>query len=160
MPGYEVAMARNGLYGNDEDDFLQYCDAAIGNSAASSHWAHDPCAEAHLLAGIDPAGLQELDKEYPLQDMAWYRDARFSNLVQATKILSSNETGVDPDDGPAEWGFGSGGKDSQKALAAALCPDERNCGDTADQRVRHRFHDRGGVEELAVQDVRRRCHLV
>lgn len=110
MPGYEVAMARNGLYGNDEDDFLQYCDAAIDRSSAGSHWVHDPCAEAHLLAGIDPAGLQELDKEYPLRDMAWYRDARFSNLVQATRILASNEKGVDTDGDPEEGDLGVVGR--------------------------------------------------
>lgn len=55
---------------------------------------HDPCAEAHLLAGIEPAGLQEINKEYLLEDMEWYHDPRFSNLTQATQILAANETGI------------------------------------------------------------------
>lgn len=93
MPGYETAMARNGLYGNDEADFLQYCDSAIACSAsANPSWLHDPLTEAHLLAGIEPAGLLELNKEYPLKEMEWYNDSRYSNLVQATQILSSTET--------------------------------------------------------------------
>lgn len=92
MPGYETAMTRNGLYGNDEAEFLQYCDAAIDCSAGVNlSWPHDPLTEAHLLAGIEPAGLLELDKEYPLKEMEWYNDSRFSNLVQATHILSSTD---------------------------------------------------------------------
>lgn len=107
VSGYEIALTRNGHYGNDEDEFLQYCDAAISCSPASPQWAYDPSAEAHLLAGIEPAGLQELDKEYPLQDMEWHRDARFSNLAQATQLLASDETGVDADADPGDGDLGT-----------------------------------------------------
>lgn len=36
VANYETAMARNGLYDNDEDEFFQYCDAAIDCSSTSS----------------------------------------------------------------------------------------------------------------------------
>ncbi|KAF7894866.1 hypothetical protein EAF00_006680 [Botryotinia globosa] len=54
------AMIRNGFYGNEEDDFLQYCDAGIG-PASQTAYDFDPLAQEHLLVGIKPAGLQEIN---------------------------------------------------------------------------------------------------
>ncbi len=86
-------MIRNGFYGNTEDEFLQYCEAALCLPPSPSPICtqnHDPFAPAHLLAGIEPAGLERFNKKHPLADMVWARDPRFSNLLQATHLLSSS----------------------------------------------------------------------
>jgi hypothetical protein len=83
-------MIRNGFYGNNEDEFLQYCEAGICAPPPSPQdiFAYDPHAEGHLLVGIEPAGLDKVDKTYPLKDMVWASDPRFSLLIHATKMLS------------------------------------------------------------------------
>ena len=88
------SLARSGFYGNNEDEFLEYCESAIDPQLAKSSWIHDPLASAHLLVGIEPAGLQKLDKTHPIREMGWFHDRRFSNLILATEILSSRETGL------------------------------------------------------------------
>lgn len=92
MPEYQQAMIRNGFYGNDEDEFLQYCEKGVlpGSSEAAqdSSFGYDALTQGHLLVGIEPAGLRLVDKKYPLSDMLWYHDPRFQNLIQATAILS------------------------------------------------------------------------
>ncbi|KAF5869444.1 putative polyketide synthase protein [Botrytis fragariae] len=92
MPEYQQAMIRNGFYGNDEDEFLQYCDAGIGPASQTTAYEFDPLAQGHLLVGIEPAGLQEINKKYPIDDMPWSLDPRFRNLVQATHMLSGVTT--------------------------------------------------------------------
>ncbi|KAI1339726.1 hypothetical protein F5Y15DRAFT_423599 [Xylariaceae sp. FL0016] len=98
MPEYQQAMIRNGFYGNDEDDFLQYCEQGVLDSASAgaepdSAFKYDPQTLGHLLVGIEPAGLKHVDQKYPLSDMLWYRDPRFQALIQATSILSTTEQG-------------------------------------------------------------------
>ncbi|KAF7940945.1 uncharacterized protein EAE97_007130 [Botrytis byssoidea] len=61
MPEYQQAMIRKGFYGNEEDDFLQYCDAGIGPASQTTAYEFDPLAQGHLLVGIKPAGLQEIN---------------------------------------------------------------------------------------------------
>lgn len=89
MPEYQQAMIRNGFYGNDEDEFLQFCEAGVSKASEESEpsFQYDPNTRGHLLVGIEPAGLQTVDKKYPLEDMVWYRDPRFKNLIQATRLL-------------------------------------------------------------------------
>ncbi len=93
VPSYAASLARNGLYGNDEREFLRFCDAAIAASATSapspslSLSIHDPLSGAQLLAGIEAAGLRDLDETHPLEEMAWRHDPRFSHLVRATRNL-------------------------------------------------------------------------
>lgn len=98
MPEYQQAMVRNGFYGNDEDEFLQYCEKGIlgagGGRAAREEggdpaFRYDPHAVGHLLVGVEPAGLRNVDHKYPLSEMPWYHDPRFQNLIQATAVLSS-----------------------------------------------------------------------
>ena len=80
---------RNGFYGNDEDEFLQYCQSAIEKDISSTKFAHDELTQAHLLAGIEAEGLRRLDqKGHPIAQMGWYRDARFSNLIQTVENLA------------------------------------------------------------------------
>ena len=87
---YQQAMIRNGFYGNTEDEFLQYCEAAICVPPPfPSPSVHDPHTQGHLLVGIEPAGLEEVDKKHPLQDMVWSRDPRFATLIQSTHLISS-----------------------------------------------------------------------
>ena len=86
-------MIRNGFYGNDEHEFLQFCEAGIyPPPAITSATVHDPSSRAHLLVGIEPAGLKLLDKKHPINDMSWSRDPRFANLVQATNLLSTSDS--------------------------------------------------------------------
>lgn len=87
-------LARNGFYGNNEDEFLEYCESAIDPGIGKSEWKQDPLATAHLLVGIEPTGLQSLNKTYPLRDMSWYHDQRFGNLINAVTVLSSAEEAV------------------------------------------------------------------
>ena len=99
---YQQAMIRNGFYGNTEDEFLQYCEAGLCNAPIlQSSSFHDPYTQGHLLVGIEPAGLEEVDKKYPLQDMVWSRDPRFANLIQSTRLLTSaaNMAGGGQEDG-------------------------------------------------------------
>ncbi|KAI1406986.1 hypothetical protein F5Y13DRAFT_207084 [Hypoxylon sp. FL1857] len=94
MPEYQQAMVRNGFYGNDEEEFLQYCEAGINpppiQETDDATLKYDPQTLGHLLVGIEPAGLQNVDRKYPLSEMLWYRDPRFQNLIQATSLLSSS----------------------------------------------------------------------
>lgn len=90
-------LARNGFYGNNEDEFLEYCESAIDPDSGKSEWKFDSLATAHLLAGIEPAGLRTLDKKYPLRDMSWYHDQRFGNLLNAVTVLTSAEV-ASPDE--------------------------------------------------------------
>ena len=94
MPKYQQAMIRNGFYGNDEDEFLQYCEQGIlpapsAEDTRDPTFTYDPQTLAHLLVGIEPAGLRNVNQTYPLESMLWYNDPRFKNLIQATAILSS-----------------------------------------------------------------------
>lgn len=88
-------MIRNGFYGNDEDEFLQYCEAGISAPppTASGTYSYDPLSRGHLLVGIEPAGLEEVSKKYPIEDMAWSQDPRFANLIQATQMISDAASG-------------------------------------------------------------------
>ncbi|KAI1302455.1 hypothetical protein F5Y03DRAFT_407817 [Xylaria venustula] len=102
MPEYQQAMIRNGFYGNDEDEFLRFCEQGVlpalspekGGDEMDVTFKYDPQTRAHLLVGIEPAGLRNVDEKYPLKDMLWYHDPRFQNLVQATtNIISSTGHG-------------------------------------------------------------------
>ena len=63
--------------------------SAIDPGICKTEWKQDSLATAHLLAGIEPAGLQTLDKTYPLKDMSWYHDERFGNLIHFVTVISS-----------------------------------------------------------------------
>ncbi|KAI0401422.1 hypothetical protein F4802DRAFT_601014 [Xylaria palmicola] len=114
MPEYQQAMIRNGFYGNDEDEFLRYCEQGIlpapptvesgDGGLGDPTFRYDPQTQAHLLVGIEPAGLRHVDEKYPLKDMLWYRDPRFQNLVQATTNVIASSTGQDKRDASAEEG--------------------------------------------------------
>ena len=96
VPGYAASLTRNGLYGSEDYDVLQYCDAAITSSQSitSSVSPYDPLASAQLLAGIDAAGLKDISITHPLEGMAWYHDLRFSQILQATRNLASENSGT------------------------------------------------------------------
>lgn len=92
---YARSLARNGLYGNDEDQSLHCCEAALSPSVSLSENEKLPGGgwldEAHLLAGVEPARLLTFEKEHQLQDMAWYRDALFGNIMQAVESLRASK---------------------------------------------------------------------
>ena len=107
VPSYATSLARNGLYGNDHDEFIYFCDAAIASSKASgtSLSTYDPLAGAHLLAGIEAAGLRDLDKTHPLEGMPWHLDRRFSHLIKATKNLEEVQSDKTAKADISETGF-------------------------------------------------------
>ncbi|KAL8783267.1 MAG: hypothetical protein Q9213_004743 [Squamulea squamosa] len=107
----EKTMIRNGFYGNTEDEFLQYCEAALcPPPPLPPSSSQDPYSQGHLLVGIEPAGLQEVDKKHPLQDMVWSRDPRFANLIQSTRLLSaSSAAATGSGQGTGDDGEGGGG---------------------------------------------------
>lgn len=94
VPGYVTSLTRNGLYGSEAYNVLQYCDAAVASSKSitSSVPPYDPFASAQLLAGIDAAGLKDLSVTHPLEGMVWYHDLRFSQILQATRNLASENS--------------------------------------------------------------------
>lgn len=96
MEAYTTALTRNGLYGNDQQEFLRYCDAAISPSSSDFTSAYDPLSTAHLLAGIEPTGLRQTAKTHPLHEMPWYHDRRFLSLIKATETLSTESLGSRP----------------------------------------------------------------
>lgn len=94
-PGAAARMTRNGLYGSEDYEFLKYCEAAIAlpSPTASSMAHHDPLVSAQLLAGIDAAGLKELNAMHPLEAMSWYHDSRFSHIVQTINNFDVDDPG-------------------------------------------------------------------
>jgi len=96
---YQEHLNRIGLYGNGEIDFLQYCEAAISeSSSAVSAFADDTSfSKGHLLAGLDQNGLLNNNIRYPVSEMAWYNDPRFSGLLSALHHLESSPDGQGSD---------------------------------------------------------------
>ena len=99
-------LARNGFYGKNEDEFLQFCESAIKACHHKSTFKYDPLTTAHLPVGVEPAGLSALAKTYPLDEMLWYHDRSFFNLIEAVGRLSTThkraitvQTGQDEDEG-------------------------------------------------------------
>ncbi|KAK8024490.1 KR domain-containing protein [Apiospora rasikravindrae] len=94
---YQEHLNRMGLYGNSEDEFLQYCEAAIAESSAGipAFTADASLSRGHLLGGLEPRGLLANNQRYPVEEMGWYSDPRFSHLVSAFHRLESAAT-----DGP------------------------------------------------------------
>ena len=95
IPQYQENLLKMGLYGNTEAEFLQYCEAAMLESAATAPSEDPTFSKGHVLAGLEPTGLRENAKRYPIKDMPWYADPRFSRLVAAIERLASGDG--DPD---------------------------------------------------------------
>ncbi|KAL8827122.1 MAG: hypothetical protein Q9191_003380 [Dirinaria sp. TL-2023a] len=93
---YQIALDGKGLYATGEDRFLEFCDSAIAqcnspvfrDTTRSCRELDEDILRGHLLAGIEPKGLSDLDKSMPLSDMAWYWDRRFSALLLAIQIVN------------------------------------------------------------------------
>ena len=92
---YQEHLMRMGLYGNSEREFLQFCAAAI--APYPSEVGTKSFATGHLLAGLEPAGLLAHAPRYPIADMHWYTDPRFTHILQATRHLagSSSDSSTD-----------------------------------------------------------------
>lgn len=89
---YQEHLNRMGLYGNSESDFLKYCEVAIleSSSATSAFTADTSFSRGHLLAGLEPNGLLANNLRYPVSEMVWYNDPRFSKLLSAFHHLESS----------------------------------------------------------------------
>lgn len=102
---WQQNVLRMGMYGNSEQEFLQYCETAI----ATPNTATDQLPgveEGHLLAGFEAKGLYANRKRYSVEDMPWHSDPRFSFLLQSfrhhtletTNLNNINVTNNDDDD--------------------------------------------------------------
>lgn len=96
---YQEHLNRMGLYGNGEQEFLQYCEAAISESAANSPQASHSFGRGHLLAGLEPKGLLANNQRYPVEDMGWQTSPQFSHLISAFHRLQSVADGQAGGDG-------------------------------------------------------------
>lgn len=89
-----------GLYGNSEGEFLQFCDTAMTKPTAvaatatntGKEYVNAKAHQAHHLVGVSPSGLLANDPRYPLSNMSWHTDPRFSRLLAATSRLSSSRS--------------------------------------------------------------------
>ena len=85
---YQDNLLRMGLYGNSEEQFLSYCDTAISSSLTIQ--PNTAYSKGHLLASMDPSALSLQTIRYPLHEMSWYRDLRFSLLVSAVSHTATD----------------------------------------------------------------------
>lgn len=95
LPEVQKALARNGVYGTSEFEFLELMEASfMGKSARElasaatgpAGW-EDPCAAAHLLVGLEPARI--IEQGLAVTDFTWQHDLRFGALVQAIEDASA-----------------------------------------------------------------------
>ena len=105
IPEYQENLQRMGLHGNSEEEFLSYCDAAISTTTQTSQ-TNLTYSNGHLLAGMEPSALSLHGGKYPLHEMSWHRDPRFSHLLSAVahSTTSSGNTIIVnvADDDPSE----------------------------------------------------------
>ncbi|KAM0147116.1 hypothetical protein ACHAPG_010766 [Botrytis cinerea] len=59
MPEYQQATTRNGFYGNDEHEFLRYCDVGIGPASQTTAYRFEPLAQGHLLLELNLQGYKK-----------------------------------------------------------------------------------------------------
>ena len=120
-PLYAESLSRNSLYGNSEEEFLRHCDTAIADeiSRFSSSDVRNADLRAqnssHLLAGIEPRGLLQLDRTYSLRETGWYNDARFTNLVNAVEILEVSRKSDTSDGNTGNHSYDKSGLDDGEA---------------------------------------------
>ncbi|KAF2705690.1 hypothetical protein K504DRAFT_460398 [Pleomassaria siparia CBS 279.74] len=89
------SLTRNGVYGTSELDFVQLLDSAF---TAQSTWPNnrfDSLAGAHLLAGLEPRKIYEVDKNGAGADFAWSSDLRFGRVLQAIRDHHEVTTSAD-----------------------------------------------------------------
>ncbi|KAM3080176.1 hypothetical protein ACMFMF_003585 [Clarireedia jacksonii] len=89
---WQQNVLRMGMYGNSEDEFLRYCETSVLSGTSQSSESFE---QGHLLAGLEPAGLLLNNARYPVVDMTWYQDPRFSFLLGAYQHLASTSTASD-----------------------------------------------------------------
>ncbi|KAK8112196.1 uncharacterized protein PG998_008653 [Apiospora kogelbergensis] len=91
---YQENINRMGMYGNSEQEFLQYCEAAVAESSAGvlAFPADSSLSRGHLLGGLEPRGLRANNHRYPVADMAWHDDPRFSHLIAGFHRLGKLES--------------------------------------------------------------------
>jgi aryl carrier-like protein len=77
------SLIRNGVYGTSESELIRLLDIAFTAPRLSINESFDPWAGAHLLSGIEPSKVYELDKSGQGKDFAWSVDPRFGGILQA-----------------------------------------------------------------------------
>ena len=100
IPDYQTSLDRNGLYGSGEEEFLDFCDTAIAQCRSIVNPSDDRSylgldsgiAQGHMLAGIEPRGMKELGRSFPLTEMPWYSDPRFSILRSAIELMEEGSS--------------------------------------------------------------------
>ena len=80
-PEDQEKLQRGGLYGNTEDEFFSYCDAALAASLPGG--LNAAYSNGHLLAGLTPSVLSLQTGNHAVREATWHNDPRFSHLLSA-----------------------------------------------------------------------------
>ncbi|KAE8839561.1 hypothetical protein HRS9122_06166 [Pyrenophora teres f. teres] len=83
-PDVQRSLQRNGVYGTTQEDLTKLLDIAFTVPRANSVDRFDPWSDAHLLQGLEPVKIYQLD---PNAEFIWSSDPRFSRLVRAIADL-------------------------------------------------------------------------
>jgi hypothetical protein len=81
----EEALRRKGIYGIDEEQLLETFEAAITA----------PRTLDHVVAGLDPAKLENAIQEADAADVFWLEDARFGHVVVAMNVARQGNDAPD-----------------------------------------------------------------
>lgn len=76
------SLLRNGVYGTSEPTLARLLDAAFTARPLLDD-RFDALAGAHLLSGLEPSKIYEVDKKGVGADFAWSSDPRFGRIIQA-----------------------------------------------------------------------------
>lgn len=76
------SLLRNGVYGTSESELIRLLDATFTAQPMLDD-RFDALAGAHLLVGLEPSKIYEVDKKGIGADFAWSLDPRFGRVIQA-----------------------------------------------------------------------------
>ncbi len=76
------SLLRNGVYGTSEADLTRLLDAAFVAQPTQTD-KFDALSKAHLLTGLEPSKIYEVDKKGVGAEFAWSSDPRFGRVRQA-----------------------------------------------------------------------------
>lgn len=76
------SLTRNGIYGTSSPELVTLLDVAFMSSGAVNS-PFDPLADAHLLVGLEPRKIYNLDKTSAGTEFPWSHDPRFGRLLQS-----------------------------------------------------------------------------
>lgn len=118
-PEIEALLLRKGIQPINEEEMLQIVDLALGSEAARRP------ADAHVLTGLEPAGIRALSAQgFDVTEHGVLVEARASVLLASLYAeIEARKAGSGAAGGPAAVAAAPWFKDVPAALAAALAPE-------------------------------------